>query len=156
MRVSSKLKKRSSGPGDRTTQEQIRKRRHNLFRRLKEFNDRYDIEIWLTMRMPSGRIYIFATDPNIPAPSEEEIRQHNFPVVHKTPADYLPKGDTRPLLQTPPSLPFLDLPFRRVAHHRSPRFTQGEGSSIVGHSEFGNTKLGLMAREGRATQEVSA
>jgi hypothetical protein len=73
MRVSSKLKKRSSGPGDRTTQEQIRKRRHNLFRRLKEFNDRYDIEIWLTMRMPSGRIYIFATDPNIPAPSEEEI-----------------------------------------------------------------------------------
>jgi hypothetical protein len=73
MRVSSKLKKVSSGPGDRTTQEQIRKRRHNLFRRLKEFNDRYDIEIWLTMRMPSGRIYIFATDPNIPAPSEEEI-----------------------------------------------------------------------------------
>ncbi|KAH1503024.1 hypothetical protein KXX29_000728 [Aspergillus fumigatus] len=137
MRVSSKLKQRSSGPGDRTTQEQIRKRRHNLFRRLKEFNDRY-------------------ADPNIPAPSEEEIRQHNFPVVHKTPADYLPKGDTRPLLQTPPSLPFLDLPFRRVAHHRSPRFTQGEGSSIVGHSEFGNTKLGLMAREGRATQEVSA
>jgi hypothetical protein len=73
MKVSSKLTKISNGQGDRTTQEQIRKRRHNLFRRLKEFNDRYDIEIWLTMRMPSGRIYIFATDPNIPAPSEEEI-----------------------------------------------------------------------------------
>ncbi|KAF4208102.1 hypothetical protein CNMCM5878_005721 [Aspergillus fumigatiaffinis] len=155
MKVSSKLTKISNGQGDRTTQEQIRKRRHNLFRRLKEFNDRYDIEIWLTMRMPSGRIYIFATDPNIPAPSEEEIRQHNFPVVHKTPADYLPKGDTRPLLQTPPSLPFLDLPFR-VPHHRAPPFTHGEGSSMVDHSEFENIKLELMASGGRAIQEVSA
>ncbi|KAF4241530.1 hypothetical protein CNMCM8980_000889 [Aspergillus fumigatiaffinis] len=155
MKVSSKLKKISNGPGDRTTQEQIRKRRHNLFRRLKEFNDRYDIEIWLTMRMPSGRIYIFATDPNIPAPSEEEIRQHNFPVVHKTPADYLPKGDTRPLLQTPPSLPFLDLPFRGT-HHRAPPFTQGEASSMIDHSEFENIKLELMAGGGRAIQEVSA
>ncbi|KAI2839625.1 hypothetical protein CBS11350_7456 [Aspergillus niger] len=152
MKVSSNLKKISNGPGDRTTQEQIRKRRHNLFKRLKEFNDRYDIEIWLTMRMPSGRIYIFATDPNKQAPSEEEIVSF---LVHKTPADYLPKGDTRPLLQTPPTLPFLDLPFR-VSHHRAPRFTQGEGSPIVDHSEFENVRLELMAREGRAIQEISA
>ncbi|RWQ95411.1 hypothetical protein C8Q69DRAFT_381615, partial [Paecilomyces variotii] len=74
--------------GDRTQQEQIRKRRHNLFRRLKEFNDRYEIEIWLTMRMPSGRIYIFATDPDVPIPSEDEVRAQKVPVVHKTSADY--------------------------------------------------------------------
>ena len=73
MKISSKLKKAYRGQGDRTTQEQIRKRRHNLFKRLKEFNDRYEIDIWLTMRMPSGRIYIFATDPSEPVPSEEEI-----------------------------------------------------------------------------------
>jgi hypothetical protein len=58
--------------GDRATQELIRKRRHNLFKRLKEFNDRYEIDIWLTMRMPSGRIYVFATKPDEPVPSEEE------------------------------------------------------------------------------------
>jgi hypothetical protein len=73
MKASSKLKKTYRTQGDRNQQEQIRKRRHNLFKRLKEFNDRYEIEIWLTMRMPSGRIYIFATDPNEPVPSDEQI-----------------------------------------------------------------------------------
>lgn len=73
MDVSSKVQKSYPAKGDRTQQEQIRKRRHNLFRRLKEFNDRYEIEIWLTMRMPSGRIYIFATDPDVPIPSEDEV-----------------------------------------------------------------------------------
>ncbi|KAF4225965.1 hypothetical protein CNMCM8980_006233 [Aspergillus fumigatiaffinis] len=100
------------GQGDRTAQEKIRKRRHNLFKRLKEFNDRYDIEIWLTMRMPSGRIYIFATDPNQPAPSEEEIREHKVPVVHKTPADYSSTIRARTPLKEPPALPFLSLPFK--------------------------------------------
>ena len=73
MKASSKVGKAYRVQGDRTTQEQIRKRRHNLFKRLKEFNDRYEIEIWLTMRMPSGRIYIFATDPNEPVPSDEKM-----------------------------------------------------------------------------------
>lgn len=73
MKASSKVEKAYRVQGDRTTQEQIRKRRHNLFKRLKEFNDRYEIEIWLTMRMPSGRIYTFATNPNEPVPSDEEI-----------------------------------------------------------------------------------
>ncbi|PYH75616.1 hypothetical protein BO82DRAFT_242277, partial [Aspergillus uvarum CBS 121591] len=58
---------------DRNTQEQIRKRRHNLFRRIKEFRDRYDIETWCTMRMPSGRIYVFNTNPNEPSPLTEEV-----------------------------------------------------------------------------------
>lgn len=73
MKASSRVEKAYRVQGDRTTQEQIRKRRHNLFKRLKEFNDRYEIEIWLTMRMPSGRIYIFATDPDEPVPSNEEM-----------------------------------------------------------------------------------
>lgn len=73
MRGSSNIEKAYRVQGDRTTQEQIRKRRHNLFKRLKEFNDRYEIDIWLTMRMPSGRIYTFATDPNESVPSDEEM-----------------------------------------------------------------------------------
>ncbi|GMG38964.1 unnamed protein product [Aspergillus oryzae] len=105
MKVSSKIKKAYRVQGDRTTQEQIRKRRHNLFKRLKEFNDRYEIDIWLTMRMPSGRIYIFATNPDEPVP-----------VVHKTPADYVSTGETNPAipLLDPPALPFLDLPFTKA------------------------------------------
>jgi hypothetical protein len=93
----------TKGKGDRTQQEQIRKRRHNLFRRLKEFNDRYDIRIWMTMQMPSGRIYTFNTNPELSIPTEEDIvRNHIYfsnltkvfqianklPVVRKTPADY--------------------------------------------------------------------
>ncbi|KAL3469003.1 hypothetical protein BJX99DRAFT_265614 [Aspergillus californicus] len=66
-------KEAKRGNGDRAAQELIRKRRHNLFKRLKEFNDRYEIDIWLTMRMPSGRIYTFATNPGEPAPSDEEL-----------------------------------------------------------------------------------
>ncbi|KAL4732818.1 hypothetical protein BDV11DRAFT_176324 [Aspergillus similis] len=97
--------------GDRATQELIRKRRHNLFKRLKEFNDRYEIDIWLTMRMPSGRIYVFATKPEEPVPSEEEIQARQVPVIHKTPADYAVKQDPDTLLEAPPSLPFLELPF---------------------------------------------
>ncbi|ODM18134.1 hypothetical protein SI65_06005 [Aspergillus cristatus] len=114
----SKIGKAYRVQGDRTTQEQIRKRRHNLFKRLKEFNDRYEIDIWLTMRMPSGRIYTFATDPNEPIPSDEEIQGNNVPVIHKTPADYVGKNGAPPSatpLRDPPSLPFLDLPFC-VAH----------------------------------------
>lgn len=130
MKASPKAEKAYRVQGDRTTQEQIRKRRHNLFKRLKEFNDRYEIEIWLTMRMPSGRIYIFATDPNEPVPTDENTvsskcvhiwiisliadqREHKVPVIHKTPADYV--GKSKPPsagpLQDPPTLPFLDLPF---------------------------------------------
>ncbi|KAL5366289.1 hypothetical protein BJX96DRAFT_30893 [Aspergillus floccosus] len=109
-----KLKKAYRGQWDRTLQEQIRKRRHNLFKRLKEFNDRYGIEIWMTMRMPSGRIYTFATDPSQTMPSEEEIRALNVPVVHKSPADYIKDGPTS-RLPDPPSLPFLDLVL-----HKSP------------------------------------
>jgi hypothetical protein len=72
---SPKMKKsqKKSNLDNRTQQEQIRKRRHNLFRRLKEFNDRYDIDIWMTMKMPSGRIYTFTTDPETGIPTEEEI-----------------------------------------------------------------------------------
>lgn len=73
MKASSKIEKAYRVQGDQTTQEQIHKRRHNLFKWLKEFNDQYEIEIWLTMRMPSGRIYIFATDPNEPVPTDENM-----------------------------------------------------------------------------------
>lgn len=69
----SKAGKISRAQWDRTTQEKIRKRRHNLFKRLTEFNERYDIDTWIIMRMPSGRIYKFATDPSEPMPSDADI-----------------------------------------------------------------------------------
>lgn len=53
-------------------QEKIRRRRHNLFKRLKEFNDRYDIDIWMTMKMPSDWIYTFSTTDE-DAPSGEVL-----------------------------------------------------------------------------------
>ncbi|EED22721.1 hypothetical protein TSTA_062090 [Talaromyces stipitatus ATCC 10500] len=90
------------GKADRTQQEQIRKRRHNLFKRLKEFNDRYDISIWLTMEMPSGRIYTFNTNPERRIPTEEEITANKLPVVRKTPADY---ASSLPTIRDPP--PFM-------------------------------------------------
>jgi len=66
------MAKEPSNRSDRTRQEQIRKRRHNLFKRIKEFNDRYQIESWYIMRMPSGWIYIFNTSDE-KAPTEEEL-----------------------------------------------------------------------------------
>lgn len=78
MKASSKVEKVYHVQGDCTTQEQIHKCRHNLFKWLKEFNDHYKIEIWLTMRMPSRRIYIFATDPNEPVPSDEKMVSSKF------------------------------------------------------------------------------
>ena len=58
---------------DRAQQEQIRKRRHNLFKRLKEFQDRYGIDIWITMQMPSGWVYKFATKDDEAQPREEDL-----------------------------------------------------------------------------------
>ncbi|KAH8691811.1 hypothetical protein BGW36DRAFT_303791 [Talaromyces proteolyticus] len=91
--------------GDRTQQEKIRKRRHNLFKRIKEFQDRYEIETWVTMRMPTGRIYMFSTNPDEHAPTEEEIREKKLPVVHKTSADYAPQSHDPFVLRDPPPLP---------------------------------------------------
>lgn len=71
-RMSSKSGKPRKSSWDRNTQEQIRKRRHNLFKRIKEFHDRYGIETWCTMRMPSGRLYVFNTNPDEPSPPTGE------------------------------------------------------------------------------------
>lgn len=60
-------------PNDRTQQEQIRKRRKNLLKRLDEFVRRYKMRIWMTMEMPSGRIYTYRSNPDEAAPTDEEI-----------------------------------------------------------------------------------
>lgn len=71
MKQGSKTAKSSKPKCDRTLQEQIRKRRHNLFKRFTEFNTRYGIEIWHTMQMPTGRLYKF--DTGKPQPTEAEV-----------------------------------------------------------------------------------
>ena len=58
---------------DRKDRELIRKRRKNLIRRHDEFRRRYGMQIWLTMKMPSGRLYTYQSHPELPAPTELEI-----------------------------------------------------------------------------------
>ncbi|RDH26468.1 hypothetical protein BDQ94DRAFT_176358 [Aspergillus welwitschiae] len=107
--MSSKSGKPRKSSWDRNTQEQIRKRRHNLFKRIKEFHDRYGIETWCTMRMPSGRLYVFNTNPDEPSPPTGET-EHEVTIIHKTPADYAPKQPSVSPVKAPPALPFHDLP----------------------------------------------
>ncbi|KAJ5588762.1 hypothetical protein N7537_011440 [Penicillium hordei] len=75
----------------RREQELIRKRRHNLFKRLTEFNGRYKIDIWMAMRMPSRRIYTFTTEEDAVWPKEIGARIQGLPITRKTPADYIAK-----------------------------------------------------------------
>lgn len=58
---------------DRKDRELIRKRRNNLLRRHNEFAQRYDMRIWLTMEMPSGRFYTYRSHPQLVAPTDGEI-----------------------------------------------------------------------------------
>lgn len=123
--------------GDRTQQEQIRKRRHNLFKRLGEFHDRYNMEICITMKMPSNRIYIFSTYPDGHIPTEEEMVRHKtafrpsllihrgqnkHPVIRKSPADYTSKRQESQDLFTIRDPPPLLLP-RPPYDRRSPLST---------------------------------
>ncbi|KAJ6118808.1 hypothetical protein N7471_013428 [Penicillium samsonianum] len=100
--ANSKSKLTPGQPNDRAQQEQIRKRRHNLFKRLKEFNDRYDMDIWLTMRMPSGWVYTFCTKEDEAPPIEADLQIQGFPVIRKTPADYVPKAERQFVVRSPP------------------------------------------------------
>jgi hypothetical protein len=75
MKRSAGRKNPYKGKGDRTQQEQVRKRRHNLFKRLVEFKERYEIDSWIIMKMPSGRIYTFqSTDESMPT-HDDIVRQ---------------------------------------------------------------------------------
>ncbi|KAJ5198753.1 uncharacterized protein N7498_007870 [Penicillium cinerascens] len=87
---------------DRAQQEQIRKRRHNLFKRLKEFNDRYGIDIWMTMQMPSGWVYTFATKDEGARPGEADLEARSLPVIRKTPVDYCVDAERRMFVRSPP------------------------------------------------------
>lgn len=66
---------------DRTEQEQIRKRRHNMFKRMGEFRERYGMRFWVTTQMPNGRIYTYVTDPEQSIPTEEDIVRFPGPVT---------------------------------------------------------------------------
>ncbi|KAB8212718.1 hypothetical protein BDV33DRAFT_210967 [Aspergillus novoparasiticus] len=81
-------------PESRVKREQIRKRRNNLLKRLDEFWRLYSIRSWVTLEMPNGWMYTYRSHPHIPAPTDQEMREHPRPVMHKTPADYLPQSST--------------------------------------------------------------
>ncbi|OJJ52320.1 hypothetical protein ASPSYDRAFT_95821 [Aspergillus sydowii CBS 593.65] len=89
---------------NRTKQEQIRKRRNNLLRRHNDFWRLYAIRSWTTLEMPNGRIYTYRSHPQIPAPTDREMRERSQPAVHKTPADYGPPGLIDMVLPALPSL----------------------------------------------------
>lgn len=104
-------------------QEQLRKRRNNLLRRHNDFWRLYSIRSWVVLEMPNGRIYTYSSQPDIPAPTMQEIVGHfqctsngayyktNLsqcarpqPAIHKSPADYLPHPSPDLAVPTPPAL----------------------------------------------------
>lgn len=59
--------------GSRVKQEQLRKRRNNLLRRHNDFWRLYSIRSWVVLEMPNGRIYTYSSQPDIPAPTMQDI-----------------------------------------------------------------------------------
>ncbi|KAL3482759.1 hypothetical protein BJX62DRAFT_245565 [Aspergillus germanicus] len=57
---------------NRVQQEQIRKRRNNLFRRHNDFWRLYAIRRWTTL-MPNGRTYTYRSHPHLSAPIDREM-----------------------------------------------------------------------------------
>ncbi|CAI7624685.1 unnamed protein product [Penicillium manginii] len=86
----------------RVKQEQLRKRRNNLLRRHNDFWRLYSIRSWLIMEMPNGRIYTYRSNPEIVAPTENEMRLRAQPTVHRTPLDYNPDAHRNLHIPKPP------------------------------------------------------
>lgn len=57
----------------RVKQEQLRKRRNNLIRRVNDFWQLYSIRSWLILEMPNGRLYTYQSHPGLPAPTTAEM-----------------------------------------------------------------------------------
>ncbi|KAH1971678.1 hypothetical protein KXV98_005363, partial [Aspergillus fumigatus] len=83
-------------------QEQLRKRRNNLIRRVNDFWQLYSIRSWLILEMPNGRLYTYQSHPGLPAPTTAEMREWPQPVVHRTPADFDPYPTTVNVVVPPP------------------------------------------------------
>ncbi|OJZ79693.1 hypothetical protein ASPFODRAFT_54820, partial [Aspergillus luchuensis CBS 106.47] len=94
---------------NRVKQEQIRKRRNNLFRRHNDFWRLYAIRSWTILGMPNSRIYTYRSHPQIPLPTGREIVswERPQPSVHKMPADYGSPCLTDMVLPAVPSLKVL-------------------------------------------------
>ncbi|KAI2885146.1 hypothetical protein CBS63078_11281 [Aspergillus niger] len=62
----------------RVKQEQLRKRRNNLLRRINDFWRLYAIRSWVILEMPNRRIYTYQSHPHLPAPTAEELVGHAY------------------------------------------------------------------------------
>jgi hypothetical protein len=62
----------------RVKQEQLRKRRNNLIRRVNDFWRLYSIRSWLILEMPNRRLYTYQSHPGLPAPTAEEMVSYGF------------------------------------------------------------------------------
>lgn len=103
----------------RVKQEQLRKRRNNLLRRHNDFWRLYSIRSWLIMEMPNGRLYTYRSNPEMVAPTEDEMvrptmqfcnildldnvqKLRTQPTVHRTPLDYNPDAHQNLHIPKPP------------------------------------------------------
>lgn len=103
----------------RVKQEQLRKRRNNLLRRHNDFWRLYSIRSWLIMEMPNGRIYTYRSNPEMEAPTDDEMVRSTMqvcsipdldnlqklraqPTVHRTPLDYNPDAHRNLHVPNPP------------------------------------------------------
>ncbi|KAI2813551.1 hypothetical protein CBS115989_9363 [Aspergillus niger] len=62
----------------RVKQEQLRKRRNNLLRRINDFWLLYAIRSWVILEMPNRQIYTYQSHPYLPAPTAKELVGHAY------------------------------------------------------------------------------
>ncbi|KAL3262693.1 hypothetical protein ABHI18_002519, partial [Aspergillus niger] len=91
----------------RVKQEQLRKRRNNLLRRINDFWRLYAIRSWVILEMPNRRIYTYHSHPHLPAPTAEQLDEWPEPVVRRTPADYTSQSVTDVVVPRPPTFNIL-------------------------------------------------
>lgn len=65
----------------RVKQEQLRKRRNNLIRRVNDFWQLYSIRSWLILEMPNGRLYTYQSQPGLPAPTAAEMVSYGCVII---------------------------------------------------------------------------
>ncbi|RDH17160.1 hypothetical protein CAN33_003090 [Aspergillus niger] len=91
----------------RVKQEQLRKRRNNLLRRINDFWLLYAIRSWVILEMPNRQIYTYQSHPYLPAPTAKELEDWSQPVIHRTPADYTTQPMTNVVISHPPTFNIL-------------------------------------------------
>ncbi|KAF4251426.1 hypothetical protein CNMCM8980_006699 [Aspergillus fumigatiaffinis] len=85
--------------------------------------------------MPNRRLYTYQSHPGLPAPTAEEMGVWPQPVVHKTPADFVPY----PTINVVPPPPIFNIRGRQTK-------AWDYLSDLCGLTEMGGTKCAVRGR----------